>query len=217
VVALCDGVYAEEGLAPAQLDELRSAWVTAAGNLRAAFVTVRSSPTVIFCRSAECKMAFGASAEAAAANDLGFASAQVTLDDGSISPSAVVATGPVAATPRILTHELVHAEMKAWVPYDLLPTWFNEGTATFLAGEPHCEPNAAPDGLDVKQLATKARWQRHLHETHRTHETYCAARREVEHWMIREDREHARAEALQMLMTSVARGTPFDRAYDASR
>src|SRR5262249_24843110 len=152
VVALCDDVYAERDLSSDELAALRNAWVTAAGNLNVAFETVRSSPVVVFCRSAACKIAFGASAQAAAADDLGFASAQAVLEDGSLLPSAVVVTGPVAATPRIVTHELVHAEMKAWVAYDLLPTWFNEGTATFLAGEPRCEPGAAPNGVDVKRL-----------------------------------------------------------------
>ena len=73
---------------------------------------------MLFCHSATCKIAFGAPAAAAWANDLGFASAQVMLDDGSLAPSAVVVTGPVEGTARILTHELLHAEMKAWVAYD---------------------------------------------------------------------------------------------------
>jgi hypothetical protein len=215
VTALCDDVYAEDGLAPAELDALRSAWVIAVRNLNVAFETIRSSPVVVFCRSAACKMAFGASAQAAAADDLGFASAQVMLEDGSLAASAVVVTGPVTATPRILTHELVHAEMKAWVAYDLLPTWFNEGVATFLAEEPRCSPSAGSD-LEVKQLVNKMLWQRHLRETGRTHDTYCAARREVERWMARFGGDHARAEALHGLLRAVARGTPFDQAFDAS-
>jgi hypothetical protein len=216
VTALCDDVYAENGLAPVESDALRKAWVVAAGKLNVAFETARSSPVVVFCRSAACKMAFGASPQAAAADDLGFASAQVMVEDGSLVPSAVVVTGPVAATARILTHELVHAEMKAWVAYDLLPTWFNEGTATFLAGEPRCEPSAAPKDFDVKRLTTKTLWQHHLQSSGRTRETYCAARREVESWMVHFDGDHARAAALRALMTSVAQGSPFDRALAAA-
>ena len=122
MVAICDDVYAEGGLDPQRLNELRSAREQAAQNIEHAFETVRSSPLVVFCQSATCKIAFGASPQAAAANDLGFASAQVVLEDGSVAPSAVVVTGPVGGTARILTHELVHAEMKAWAPYDSLPT-----------------------------------------------------------------------------------------------
>jgi hypothetical protein len=214
--ALCDDVYAEDGLAPAEQDTLRNAWVIAAGNLSVAFETIRSSPVVVFCRSAACKFAFGAAPEAAASEDLGFASAQVILDDGSLAPSAVVVTGPVPATPRILTHELVHAEMKARVAYDLLPTWFNEGTATFLAGEPRCEPTAASNDLDVKRLRTKTLWQRHLRGGGRTRETYCASSREVERWLTRFEGDHPRAAALDALLTSVAQGTPFDDAFNAN-
>jgi hypothetical protein len=216
VTPLCDDVYAELGLTPAELETLRSAWDVAARSLQIAFETVRCSPVVVFCRSAACKMAFGASPEAAAADDLGFASAQVVLEDGSLVPSAVVVTGPVTATPRILTHELVHAEMKAWAPYDRLPTWFNEGTATFLAGEPHCAPNAPPNDFEVERLVTKTQWQRHLKKTRRTLETYCAARQAVERWLVRFDGEHARAEALKTLMAAVAGGTPFDEAFKAT-
>jgi hypothetical protein len=46
VTALCDDVYAEDDLAPAERDALREAWVTAARNLNVAFETVRSSPVV---------------------------------------------------------------------------------------------------------------------------------------------------------------------------
>ncbi|AKU93680.1 hypothetical protein AKJ09_00344 [Labilithrix luteola] len=161
-------------------------------------------------------MSFGAPAEAAAANDFGFASAQLVFEDGSLAPSAVVVTGPVEGTSRILTHEMVHAEMRAWVDYDRLPTWFNEGTATFLAAEPRCEPNA-PNDIDVRLLVTKAQWQRHLRKTRRTRDTYCAARHEVERWLTRESGDHARAEAIRALMIAVGEGTPFDRAFDAAR
>ncbi|APR76753.1 Hypothetical protein A7982_02100 [Minicystis rosea] len=215
MTAICEDVYAEDGLDPGRWSELRSARELASRNLLRAFEEVRSSPLVLFCRSAPCKMAFGASPRAAAAEDLGFASAQVVLDDDSIAPSAVVVTGPVSGTARILTHELVHAEMKAWIPYDALPTWFNEGTATFIADEPRCDPHRAPTEIDVTRLTTKAAWQQHLQASGKTLETYCAARGEVERWMARFDTDHRRAEALRMLMTSVGKGVPFERAFGA--
>jgi hypothetical protein len=216
MTSICDDVYAEAGLDSEQLNELRRARELAAQNLARAFGTLRSSPLVLFCRTAACKVAFGAPASAAAANDLGFASAEVVLGDGSLAPSAVVVTGPVAGTARILTHELVHAEMKAWVDYDSLPTWFNEGTATLLSSEPSCEHGSSPSSeFDVTRLTTKTKWQRHLQSSGKTLETYCAARREVQKWLAPFDTDHLRAEALETLLTSVGRGTPFERAFGA--
>jgi hypothetical protein len=214
MVSICDDVYVEEGLDDAQVSELREAHAVASRNLVAAFETVRASPLVFFCRSAACKMKLGAPASAAASEDLGFASAEVLLDDGSIAPSTVVVTGPVAGTARILTHELVHAEMKTWIPYDGLPTWFNEGTATYFANEPPCDERVRDETIPVRSLSTKRRWQRHLETSGKTRETYCAARDEVDKWMRRFAEGHLRAEALKTLMTSVAAGTPFDRAFD---
>jgi len=214
MAAICDDVYAEDSLDAAQVTELRIAHDRASENLVRAFGTVRSSPLVLFCRTAACKIGFGAPPRAATSEDLGFASAQVVLDDGSVPPSAVVVTGPVGGTARILTHELVHAEMKAWVAYDALPTWFNEGTATFIANEPSCAADAGPPvALDVTRLTTKRAWQRHLETSGGTRETYCAARREVETWMMQFGTNHLRAEALRTLMLAVANGTPFDRAF----
>lgn len=216
MTAICDDVYAEGGLDDARTEELKVDVELATRNLEAYFGALRSSPLVLFCHTASCKVAFGAPLGAASANDLGFASAQVMLDDGSIAPSAVVVTGPVEGTARILTHELVHAEMKAWVAYDALPTWFNEGTATFIASEPRCDAaGPASEEIDVTRLRTKASWQRHLARTGKTLETYCAARRKVEAWMLRFDSDALRGEALKSLMTSVGGGTPFEAAYDA--
>jgi hypothetical protein len=213
--AICDDVYAQEDLDAGQVDELRMAREQASVNLLRAFETVRSSPLVLFCRSAQCKIAFGAGPRVAASEDLGFASAQMVLEDGSVAPSAVVVTGPVGGTARILTHELVHAEMKAWVSYDSLPTWFNEGMATFIANEPKCDPSATPSTeIDVRRLGSKKAWQRHLETTGKTLETYCASRNEVARWATRFETDHLKAEALKTLMTAVASGTPFDRAFD---
>jgi hypothetical protein len=212
---ICDDVYAEGELDAAAREQLTNDVNVATRNLEPYFGTGKSSPLVLFCQSAKCKLAFGASPAAASASDLGFASAQVLLEDGSLAPSAVVVTGPGPKTAKVLTHEWVHAEMKAWVAYDALPTWFNEGAATFIAGEPSCPAVNGPQGgeLDVKRLKTKAIWQRHLADSGKTHETYCAARREVETWMQHFESVPLRAEALKTLLSAVAQGTSFDAAY----
>lgn len=213
MTSICDDVYAESGLEDATVDALKEDVEVATRNLQRYFGELRATPLILFCRSATCKIAFGAPPTAASSNDMGFASAQVALDNGTIAASAVVVTAPVEGTARILTHELVHAEMKEWATYDSLPTWFNEGTATFIAQEPRCElTNTLPTEFDVTRLKTKAKWQRHLAESGKTRETYCAARQEVEVWMQRFETDSAKGDALKALLTAVRAGTAFEEA-----
>ena len=214
IAVICDNVYAETGLDGDHIDELRKDVDLGSRNVERFFGTLRSGPLVFFCYSPACKIALGASPAAASSDDFGFASADVTLADGAPVSSAVVVSGPFESSARVLTHELVHAEMKSWLPYDSLPTWFNEGTATFIANEPPCTAAAAAR-VDVTTLATKAAWQRYLDDTGRVHETYCAARAKVATWMQRFESDAMRTEGLRTLMTAVKRGTPFESAFDA--
>jgi hypothetical protein len=161
---ICDGVYAEPGLAKAQHVELKKFYKTARRNVDSAFGTLRGAPPLtFFCLSASCKEHFGASPAAAASNDLGFTRDGVQAEKMFIERPTVFVTGPVAGTARILTHEFVHAEMKAYVPYDALPTWFNEGLATMLANEPGCDAYPpSSSSFDVRQLTSKNAWQDHI-------------------------------------------------------
>lgn len=216
---LCDDVYAESGLTPAALASLKASYEAARRDVAAAFdQETLSRPVVLFCQSPACKVTLGASPDVARSNDLGFASAQAKTPSGErVDRSLVVASGPFASTTRVLTHELVHAEMKVWTPYDSLPTWFNEGMATFLASEPNCDahPTHEPSApvVDVVALATKVAWQTHLQEHHDTRQVYCESRHQVARWAERFGDPHERAAALKALMLAVKSGTPFDRAF----
>lgn len=130
------------------------------------------TPRVVYCASAACKISYGADPRAAGSPDLGFA--YTTLDE-----PAVVVTAMNDHTRRVLVHELVHAVMKTWAPYDATPVWFNEGTATAMADEPACGPAYA--SFDVTPLVTKEAWQAHIAE-HSVRETYCQSRYAVEAW-----------------------------------
>ncbi len=216
---LCDDVYAEPGLPAAAASSLKTDYENARRNLATAFdQDLRSTPVVLFCQSPACKVAFGAPPAAARSSDMGFASATANTPTGEpVNRSLVVASGPFPRTVHVLTHELVHAEMKAWTPYDSLPTWFNEGMATYVAGEPSCDVGAAPAPsapvVDVVPLASKEAWQAHLREHHDTHEVYCASRQRVARWVEGFGDARRRAAALKTLMAAVKSGTPFDRAF----
>ena len=213
MLSMDERVYTEPGLLPSELAALQRANETALQNLVRAFdLPLRSSPWVLFCHTASCKVVFGAAPESASAADLGFARDGLQLRDGWKEQSIVVVTGPVEGSARILTHERVHAEMKAWVPYDALPTWFNEGMATLVAGEPRCEGVALLSSFDVTQLNTKQAWQEHL-RTHAARETYCQSRQAVAAWTARFPDGKQTAAALRALMADVAAGSSFERAF----
>jgi hypothetical protein len=183
MVPLADGVYTEPGLRPAEHRALLEAHGAAVASVDRFFGGGRHAPPlVLFCHTGACKETLGADPGTAASPDLGFARDGVQTSDGFLATRVVVVTGPVPRTQQILTHELVHAEMKAWTPYDALPTWFNEGMATWVAGEPDCTGLPQVTAFDVRALDSKQSWQAHLAATHATRKTYCAAREEVSAW-----------------------------------
>lgn len=211
---LCDDVYVEPDLPEPAAPSLKRDYERARLDLVAAFDhDLRSTPVVLFCQSAACKVAFGAPRAAASATDLGFASATATSPSGEpIARSLVVVSGPFPRTSQVLTHELVHAEMKARTSYESLPTWFNEGVATYIAGEPPCEGIPSP-AVDVRTLSTKEKWQAHLGKHHDTHPVYCASRDHVARWLEGSGNARQRATTLKALLSAVKDGTPFERAF----
>lgn len=214
MVPLCDHVWAEPGLTPPEEQELKRAYHVAQQNIVRAFGQPRgSAPLTLICRSAACKIAFGAAPESASAADLGFARDGVMTSSGFMEYPTVIVTGPVARTANILTHELVHAEMKAWIPYDSLPTWFNEGVATLIADEPKCDAYPASSELDMRKLDTKKKWQASVHEPSQILPTYCRARHQVAAWASSLGSDQGIASALRQLMTTVAQGGSFENAF----
>lgn len=183
MVLIADRVYAEPGLTEREHKELLDAHRTAVANVKEYFGELRRGlPITLFCHSAICKMTFGAPPAAAPSTELGFARDGFATKTGYLATPVVIVTGPVLKTPKILTHEMVHAEMKAYAPYDSLPTWFNEGLAAWIANEPDCSANPQVSNFDVKQLDTKAKWQAHIARPGVTLRTYCQARDEAGLW-----------------------------------
>ena len=149
----------------------------------------------------------------AAAFDSGFARPGLETRDGYVTHRTVVVTFGVPRTAKILVHELTHAEMATYTPYDTLPTWFNEGAAAMVAGEPRCPPGLPAAVDDLRRVETKATWQAHLAATDATRELYCQSRHELERWAKPLGGRRAVGDALVRVMRGVADGTPFDLLY----
>ncbi len=209
MIAVADGVYAEPGLSTDDMAELKTAFQSAVGNVTNAFGQLHLGPPLtLFCRSGGCKLALGAAPEAAAANDLGFTVDGVSTTTGHLVRTTIVVTGPNSKTARIATHEMVHAEMKSWLAYDALPTWFNEGVATFIASEPNCTSFPPAMLFDVTALDTKAKWQQHIRGG-KTLATYCEARNHVAAWAAQYPDPVTFSAAVRRIMATVADGGGF--------
>lgn len=210
---LCERAYAEPGMTDDEQRTLKAAYRTARADLaRALGAPHGESPVVLFCRTASCKVSFGADPGSAAASDLGFVRDGFFADTGFMARPTVIVTAPNEGTTRILTHELVHAEMKSYASYDSVPTWFNEGMATYIAHEPRCDEYPPWSTFEVRRLDTKTAWQAHLRESGAIRATYCQARNEVQAWVETLGDSKRLAPALRAVLARVARGEAFQLA-----
>lgn len=213
MLPLTENVYVEPGLTARETEELRQAHRSALEGLRRAFgQTQGKAPITLFCHSAKCKIALGAPSEVAASTELGFARDGVQTDTGFVKTNVIVVSGPYESTPRVTLHEMVHAEMKSYVPYDALPTWFNEGVATFFADEPGCSAHPPASQFDVRALDSKQKWQEFIRAPGATVAAYCQSRHEVSAWADTRGGRLEVGKALRALLQNVARGEPFERA-----
>lgn len=118
---------------------------------------------------------------------------------------------------RILVHEWIHAEMGKHAHYELLPTWFNEGVATFFADEPQCGHVASRSVSSLRDVDTKPKWQQHLQATDHVLETYCQSSREIARWLAAFPTRAGAAAAVRIVLHAVVRGAEFGQVYGPIR
>lgn len=213
LLPLTENVYVEPGLTARELEELRQAHRSALAGIQRTFGQLQGkTPLTLFCHSAKCKVALGAPSEVAASTELGFARDGVQTDSGFVKTNVLVVSGPYESTARVTFHEMVHAEMKSYVPYDALPTWFNEGVATFFADEPGCSAHPPASVFDVRALDSKQKWQEFIRAPGATQAAYCQSRHEISTWAETRGGRLESGKALRALLQNVARGESFDRA-----
>jgi hypothetical protein len=210
LVQIGDRIYAEPGLTDEDRRLLLDAHREAAARIDAVFgIPPGELAVTLFCRTPECKLAIDPELGASAtSSDLGFARDGVTTTTGWRSVNVVVVTAPQLHTAQVLTHELVHATMKFWAPYDTSPTWFNEGLAVVIAGGPECPPPFDP-AFDVTTLDTKAKWQAHLRRPGvSVRDTYCKARDAAAAWAAQYPEPAALGAATRQLLWRIGAGQP---------
>lgn len=112
----------------------------------------RSHPRYVFCTTPACLAAFGGG------------STGVTYG------WQLIRVAPHGLRSAIVTHEKLHAEFAVrtgWrmLWHDPVPVWFNEGLATYLAGDKRFDQTYSADDIAwIKHGVSRAQWNQLLHE-----------------------------------------------------
>lgn len=83
----------------------------------------------------------------------------------------------------MLAHEFSHVEVATRIGGKHVPAWFDEGLATYIAGEPICT-NVTGKGIDdLRKLDLETDWVAYTGPEDVFFKTYCQARAEVAAWI----------------------------------
>lgn len=202
-------VFYDPAISTEERSRLRSAYTSARQRV-AGFFGERLAPVplVVFCASDPCRVYF-----------TGPAKRSWTLEPGGRAPGGTYVAGkrPTiiivradAVAENVLAHELSHLELQFRVRPGHVPTWFNEGVATYVGLEPACwswkETSVA--SVDLEKLDRNDDWIARTNEPGALVPTYCRARQEVANWLKLRDRHQ-----FHELLTAVSQGRPFTESY----
>jgi hypothetical protein len=108
-----------------------------------------------------------------------------------------------------MNHVEVNARTAGGKP---MPSWFVEGLATLMAGQPDCSHNerVTKDGTNHLRVMqeTHAIWAAYTDDPSRSRASYCQASYEVSLWITRHGKP-----ALITLLDQVKMGKQFDALY----
>ena len=123
----------------------------------------------------------------------------------------VVLTSPTwTQNPYVLAHEFSHVEVATRTGGKHVPAWFDEGLATYIAGEPICT-NVTGKGIDdLRKLDLETDWVAYTGPEDVFFKTYCQARAEVAAWIGK----RGNAGVVQLL-DAVRQGQSFTGQYGA--
>ncbi len=164
-----------------------------------------ADPDVVFCKTQACSIHFSGPDIRSRA-----------LGTGSIGPGGsyraprptvvIVREGPIAE--NVLVHEFSHIEHHARFGTGRAPTWFHEGVAVYMSGEPDCAGVTANGIDDLSRLSGGNAWGQYTNDRSRLRPTYCQASAEIRAWLQRNGKP-----ALLKLMDDVKSGKPFAGIY----
>lgn len=207
LVAACGNVFIEPAVA-------KNLWPGIVNGIQAALEMDRkvygtlqaAQPDVLVCQSGACADYFA-----------GPRRRNVTLYPNTyagqyVAPRmTVVLTSPTwTQNPYVLAHEFSHVEVATRTGGKHVPAWFDEGLATYIAGEPICT-NITGKGIDdLRKLDLETDWVAYTGPEDVFFKTYCQARAEVAAWIG----QRGSAGVVQLL-DAVRQGQSFAGQYGA--
>jgi hypothetical protein len=111
----------------------------------------------------------------------------------------------------VLTHEMSHRELSARLRGESVPTWFNEGVASYIGGDQDQDCRPGIRGTDnLFELQTTRQWIDYTFKNRqKSRPTYCQARNEVNAWVA----EHGGFAAVLELLAKRSKGKSFASLY----
>ena len=207
LVAACGNVFIEPAVA-------KNLWPGIVNGIQAALEMDRkvygtlqaAQPDVLVCQSGTCADYFA-----------GPRRRNVTLYPNTyagqyVAPRmTVVLTSPTwTQNPYVLAHEFSHVEVAKRTNGAHVPAWFDEGLATYIAGEPICS-NVSSKGIDdLRKLDQETDWVAYTGPEDVFFKTYCQARSEVAAWTGKRG-----SAGLVQLLDAVRQGQLFWSVYGA--
>ena len=207
LVAACGNVFVESAVAKNLWPGIVNGIQVALEMDRKVYGTLQAAqPDVLVCQSGACADYFA-----------GPRRRNVTLYPNTyagqyVAPRmTVVLTSPTwTQNPYVLGHEFSHVEVAKRIGGKHVPAWFDEGLATYIAGEPICT-NVTGKGIDdLRKLDLETDWVAYTGPEDVFFKTYCQARAEVAAWIGK----RGNAGVVQLL-DAVRQGQPFAGQYGA--
>lgn len=192
LIDIGDDIFTDDS---AEATRLRQLVATADAEMAAFFGSpLNSHPRYLLCTTPQCVATFGGG------------------PTGITYGWHLIRISPQGLRPAIVTHERLHAELAArmgWgtIWYDRVPVWFNEGLATYVAGDDRFDQAYSAADIDwIKAGVSREQWDRLLQERDWV-AGYGAARAAIDDLDARIG--HG---GLRLLVERLAAGEDFDTA-----
>ena len=207
LVAACGNVFVESAVAKNLWPGIVNGIQVALEMDRKVYGTLQAAqPDVLVCQSGSCADYFA-----------GPRRRNVTLYPNTyagqyVAPRmTVVLTSPTwTQNPYVLAHEFSHVEVAKRIGGKHVPAWFDEGLATYIAGEPICT-NVTGKGIDdLRKLDLETDWVAYTGPEDVFFKTYCQARAEVAAWIGKRGNT-----GVVQLLDAVRQGQSFAGQYGA--
>ncbi len=198
LVVLCHALYAD----PASSAERREALKRWYGESLVALTTFfgaskNEPPIVVSCKTEACELHF---------------SGPTRRSHATMEPRPTVfINGRESLIKGTMVHEMIHIEVArrmAGKSRRALPSWFEEGVATFIGDNGSCPAGTKRAIDDLRRLDAPHAWTGFTNMKGKLDGTYCQARDEIAAWAARRGRP-----ALVEVIDAVVAGRSFDELY----